>query len=331
METDIAANTAKVSNVTTNLGVTTAATTVTVTSSDGTDAVLPAATTTVAGVMTGADKTKLDGIAAGAEVNVNADWNAVSGDAEILNKPTIPTQASLSVDDLITLTGVAEGSVNLGTFTGTTITDNVTIKVALQELETAVEATASTSMGGLSDVTLTSTTSGDFLRYNGAAWVNTPLVAGDIPALDAAKITTGTFADARIAESNVTQHQAALSITESQISDLQSYLTSVALNDVTDVTITTAATGDFLRYNGAAWVDTTLVAGDIPNLDAAKITTGTFADARISESSVTQHQAALSITESQISDLQAYALASQTCRRMHWHRRLPRLIRTSTI
>lgn len=45
----------------------------------------------------------------------------------------------------------------------------------------------------------------------------------------------------------------------------------------------------------------------IPNLDTSKITTGTFADARISESSVTQHEAALSITESQISDLGSYA------------------------
>ncbi len=33
------------------------------------------------------DATKLAGIAAGAEVNVNADWNATSGDAQILNKP----------------------------------------------------------------------------------------------------------------------------------------------------------------------------------------------------------------------------------------------------
>lgn len=39
---------------------------------------------------TTAEKTKLSSIAAGAEVNVNADWNAVSGDAQILNKPTIP-------------------------------------------------------------------------------------------------------------------------------------------------------------------------------------------------------------------------------------------------
>lgn len=29
-----------------------------------------------------------------AEVNVNADWNAITGDAQILNKPTIPTQTS---------------------------------------------------------------------------------------------------------------------------------------------------------------------------------------------------------------------------------------------
>lgn len=33
--------------------------------------------------------TKLAGIETGAEVNVNADWNATSGDAEILNKPTL--------------------------------------------------------------------------------------------------------------------------------------------------------------------------------------------------------------------------------------------------
>ena len=33
---------------------------------------------------------KLNGITAGAEPNVNADWNATTGDAQILNKPAIP-------------------------------------------------------------------------------------------------------------------------------------------------------------------------------------------------------------------------------------------------
>ena len=62
-----------------------------VTSDTGTDATIPLADATNAGLLTPAEKTKLAGIAAGAEVNVNADWNAVSGDAQILNKPTIPT------------------------------------------------------------------------------------------------------------------------------------------------------------------------------------------------------------------------------------------------
>lgn len=62
---------------------------------------LPASTTALAGLMLPSDKTKLNGIAAGAEVNVNADWNATKGDALILNKPTLSTVAtSGSYNDL---------------------------------------------------------------------------------------------------------------------------------------------------------------------------------------------------------------------------------------
>ena len=56
------------------------------------------------------EKNKLAGIAAGAEVNVNADWNAVSGDAQILNKPTIP-----SVTGFVPYTGATQ-NVDLGEF-----------------------------------------------------------------------------------------------------------------------------------------------------------------------------------------------------------------------
>lgn len=45
------------------------------------------------------EKNKLAGIAAGAEVNVNADWSATSGDAMILNKPTIPSKTSQLTND----------------------------------------------------------------------------------------------------------------------------------------------------------------------------------------------------------------------------------------
>lgn len=62
---------------------------------------LPASTTALAGLMLPSDKTKLNGIAAGAEVNVNADWNATEGDALILNKPTLATVATTgSYNDL---------------------------------------------------------------------------------------------------------------------------------------------------------------------------------------------------------------------------------------
>jgi nitrogen fixation protein len=56
------------------------------------------------------EKNKLAGIAEGAEVNVNADWNAVSGDAQILNKPTIP-----DVSTLVPYTGASQ-NVDLGEY-----------------------------------------------------------------------------------------------------------------------------------------------------------------------------------------------------------------------
>lgn len=57
-----------------------------------------------------ADSTKLAGIAAGAEVNVNADWNATAGDALILNKPTIPTATSQLTNDsgFVTSAGITD-------------------------------------------------------------------------------------------------------------------------------------------------------------------------------------------------------------------------------
>ena len=143
----------------------------------------------------------------------------------------------------------------------------------ISDLGTYLTDITGENLGDLSDVTITAAASGEFLRYNGSAWVDSAIQTGDI--------TSGM----------VTQHEGDLTITESQISDLGSYLTSVALNDVTDVTITAAASGEFLRYNGSAWVDSAIQNGDI--------TSGM----------VTQHQASLSITESQISDLGSYLTA----------------------
>ena len=58
------------------------------------------------------EKAKLANIAAGAEVNVNADWNAATGDAAILNKPSIPSKTSDLTNDsgYITSADVPEGA-----------------------------------------------------------------------------------------------------------------------------------------------------------------------------------------------------------------------------
>ena len=60
-------------------------------------------------VFTDADHTKLNGIEAGAEVNVQADFNASSGDAQILNKPTIPSTLNDLTD--VNTAGVADGKI----------------------------------------------------------------------------------------------------------------------------------------------------------------------------------------------------------------------------
>jgi hypothetical protein len=93
-------------------------------------------------------------------------------DAELTNLPTInggTLAASLSVDDLITLSGVAGGAVNLGTFTGTTITDNQTIKAAFQLLETAFEGLP----GGHTQNTDTGTDSTTFTFGSGGVKLKT--------------------------------------------------------------------------------------------------------------------------------------------------------------
>ena len=62
------------------------------------------ATPTTDGLLSASDFVKLSGIATGAEVNVNPDWNAVSGDAQILNKPT--TISGYGITDAYTKTQI---------------------------------------------------------------------------------------------------------------------------------------------------------------------------------------------------------------------------------
>ena len=67
--------------------------------------------------------------------------DALESDTQaIQNVTTLINANEAHVDNLVTLSGVAKDAVNLGTFSGATITDNVTVKAGMQELETAIEA-----------------------------------------------------------------------------------------------------------------------------------------------------------------------------------------------
>ena len=71
---------------------------------------------------------------------INDDSNFVTTITNLIN------DNETHIDNVATLTGVAKDSANLGTFTGSTITDNGTIKAVLQELETALELKAASSV-----------------------------------------------------------------------------------------------------------------------------------------------------------------------------------------
>ena len=56
--------------------------------------------------------------------------------------------AALHIDDILTALGIASEATHFGEFTGTTITDNQTAKVVMQELETAVELCLTAEVDG---------------------------------------------------------------------------------------------------------------------------------------------------------------------------------------
>jgi hypothetical protein len=189
-----------------------------------------AATTSANGFMSSTDKTKLDGIAAGANnyvlptasatviggikigTNLSIDANGVvsandpSVDwSEIQNKP----------DPVITLAGDLSGSVTLtdlasGTLTATIAANSVALGtdttgnyVAGNTAGTGIAVTGTAGEGWSPTISLaTAGTAGTYSKVTtdayGRVTSGTTLSASDIPVLDASKITTGTIDAARL-------------------------------------------------------------------------------------------------------------------------------------
>lgn len=88
------------------------------------------------------------------------------------------------------------------------------------------------SLSGLSDTNITSVAQGDILYYDGSDWVN--LAAG----------SNGQYLKTQGAGANPTWDTVSASVT--------------SLDNVGDVTITTVASGEILKWNGSAWINNTL-------------------------------------------------------------------------
>ena len=93
------------------------------------------------------------------------------------------------------------------------------------------------SIGDLSDVTVTSATSGEVLKYNGTAWV-----------------------DASVDYTEVTNTPTNVS-TFTNDSGYLTGITGESIGSLSDVTVTSVASGEVLKYNGTAWVNDTISAG----------------------------------------------------------------------
>ena len=167
----------------------------------------------------------------------------------------VVTEIDGNVDDLISLSGVAENATGLGTFTGSTISDGANIKDALQDLETAAEAAAAGS--AVADRTKTITGDADTTHYitfvaddNSTATAETVYTDGGItynPSSNLLTLGTGNLTTLQLGGVAVTATAAELNLldgvtaTTSELNILDGVTATAAeINLLDGVTATTA-------------------------------------------------------------------------------------------
>ena len=200
---------------------------------------------------TDSEKTKLSGIAAGAEVNVNADWNAVSGDAQILNKPTTITSAeqtklghisvTQAVDldtmesDIATNNAKVSNATHTGDVTGSTaltISDEAVTNPKMAHVATGtVKGRTTAGIGDLEDLDI-DTTLKSALNLTSA-----DVGLGNVQNVDttnATNISSGTLSESRLPTINADNTTISnLEVDNLKTGVLDTDLTTVSANDDT--------------------------------------------------------------------------------------------------
>jgi hypothetical protein len=153
---------------------------------------------------TSAEKSKLSGIAAGAEVNVNADWSATSGDAQILNKPS--TVAGYNITDAVATSG-AQHIDGVKTFSSSPLVPNLTVgssssaavnKAYVDNVASGIHVHAEVHVI-LKNTTLAAASGGTVAYTNGNSGVGAKLtITGGLTAVAALNAACGTDPDLAI-------------------------------------------------------------------------------------------------------------------------------------
>ena len=200
------------------------------------------------------------------DTNGNLEWGTVAAS-------TIDITANNTTDETVYLTFVdgATGDQGLETDTGLSynpstglltstgfagaLTGNADTATTLETARTiagqSFDGSANITIGAndLSDVTITTAASNQILAYNGSAWVNVSSFTGDVTGdLTGNADTATTLETARTIAGQSFDGSANITI---------------GANDLSDVTITTAASNQILAYNGSAWVNVSSFTGDV--------------------------------------------------------------------
>ena len=211
---------------------------------------------------------------------VKAAIQALETAVETKATSAVVTEVDANVDDLISLTGIAENVTGLGTFTGSTISDGSTIKDALQDLETAAESAAAGS--AVADRTKTITGDADTTHYvtfvaddNSTATAETVFTDGGITynpstnllTLGAADITTlkvgGVAVTSTAAELNILD---GVTATAAELNVLDGITSTVAELNILDGVTSTAAELNILDGVTATTVELNYTDGVTSNI-----------------------------------------------------------------
>ncbi len=270
-------------HVGTNISVTENASTVSLYSSTGTDDSIAAATTSLAGVMTAADKTKLNGIATGAQVNVatnitvaeaatNVAINSSTGSNDTIAAATTSLAGVMSAADKTKLDGIATGannyshpghpgdsiSIDTGALTGATVISDLDFNVTTDTLGHVTDANAAIVTRNLTAANIGAAAASHSHTASNVSDFATAVSGNSAVAANTAKRSYPTTDEAKLDSLDLTQtvSAAAASVTLNATIYDSFYLSGFNQNITLDINMAVGRTITVFLYNPGAYTIT---------------------------------------------------------------------------